>query len=109
MAELELLLIIMFWIMIISATMYVAWERGQSVGWAFASAFFLGPIGLWIFLAGNVDQAELDRRKRASGFVLCPYCKEYAWQTATICPHCRSDLSKKDETSADSTAAVSAR
>lgn len=48
---------------------------------------------IWIVALPHALLAGPDGRKRR-----CPYCAETVRVAATVCPHCRNDISGREET-----------
>jgi hypothetical protein len=79
--------IIVFWILLSIAVAMFAAKRGRhGFGWFLISAV-ISPLLGFIFLLVSKDLSKDDELR-----VPCPKCSEKVLITASICPHCKSDL-----------------
>lgn len=71
---------------------FIAHKKGRSFvkWWIMGAALFIVAFPVSLFLSTN--QAELDRRKIATGdFKKCHQCAEPIRSEAIVCPHCRGE------------------
>lgn len=79
--------IIIFWILFAIAVGMLASKRGRNGGSWFLLSLLASPLIGIIFLLVTKDISK-DDGERAS----CPKCSEKVLISASICPHCKSDL-----------------
>ena len=73
--------ILVFWIASVLLATHLGIKKG--IGFlGFINGLFLGPLGVLIVMIQKNDN-RMD----------CPSCAEQILKQATICPHCRSDVS----------------
>ena len=81
------MVIIVFWILLSIAVAMLASKRGRNgFSWFLISAV-ISPLLGFIFLLVSKDLSKEDELR-----VPCPKCSEKVLITATMCPHCKSDL-----------------
>lgn len=83
------------WIVGLCAVGELAHAKGFSqVRWIIAAVFF-NPLVLLFVILLPMDQLGIDeRRVRQEERVRCRYCRETMHPEATVCPHCRSDVTQ---------------
>ncbi len=74
---------------------YIASEKGRGGCLWLALGLVFGPLALLAAVAMSPDEATADERDYSSGRrIPCPACRESIDPDATICPHCRSELTR---------------
>jgi hypothetical protein len=80
-------MLILFWLLFAIAVGMLASKRGRNGGSWFLFSLLLSPLIGIIFLLVSKDNSKDDSERLS-----CPKCAEKVLISASICPHCRSDL-----------------
>lgn len=72
-------LLILFWLVCAIIAAIIGDKKGEA-GIGCLAGFLLGPIGILMALVSTGNRKP------------CPYCQEPVNKAASVCPHCRKDL-----------------
>lgn len=70
----------------------IAKSKGRDfiVWYIYSAALFIVALIYSLVISKTAEKVNEDLKE--SGYVECPFCKEYIKPNATVCPHCQRDV-----------------
>lgn len=73
----------------------IAKGKGRNFAVWYIYGVLLFIVALIHSLVISKDPEQKAKEMQENGYVECPFCKEFVKKGASVCPHCRNDVSGK--------------